>query len=186
MRQRPAVHQHIQGELRIMDEAITYRTATVEDALTICELGQVLNAVHHAARPDIYAAATQDFSRDLSHWMSFFEKPGQVVFIAKVGHQAAGFITASLSASSGPLMQPLNVVRIGSVCVAEQFWGKGVGRRLIQLVKNWAIENDAQDLRLSVWPFNARAARMYTEFAVGRIRSTEQNVTHWSERTHAG
>lgn len=147
-----------------MDEAITYRAATVEDALSICELGQLLNAVHHAARPDIYAAATQDFSRDLPHWSGLFEKPGQVVFIANVGHQVAAFITASLSASSGPLMQSLNVVRIGSVCVAEQFWGKGIGRRLIQLVKNWAIENDAQDLRLSVWPFNARAARMYTEF----------------------
>lgn len=54
-----------------MDTAITYRTATVEDALTICELGQLLNAIHHAARPDIYTAATQDFSRDLPHWMSF-------------------------------------------------------------------------------------------------------------------
>lgn len=56
-----------------MDQAITYRTATVEDALTICELGQLLNAIHHAVRPDIYTAATQDFSRDLPHWMSFRE-----------------------------------------------------------------------------------------------------------------
>ncbi|MGF6558692.1 ribosomal protein S18 acetylase RimI-like enzyme [Pseudomonas sp. S30_BP2TU TE3576] len=146
-----------------MDEVITYRTATVEDALTICELGQLLNAVHHAARPDIYAAATQDFSRDLPHWMSFFEKPGQVVFIANVGHQVAAFISASLSISSGPLMQPLAIVRIGSVCVAEHFWGKGIGRNLVQLVQNWAIENNAQDIRLSVWTFNARATRMYTE-----------------------
>lgn len=68
-----------------MDEAITYRTATVEDALSMCEFGQLLNAVHHAARPDIYAARAK---------------------------------------------------------------------------------NDAQDLRLSVWPFNAHAARMYTEFGV--------------------
>jgi hypothetical protein len=40
-----------------MDEAISYRTATVEDALSMCALGQLLNAVHHAVRPDIYAAA---------------------------------------------------------------------------------------------------------------------------------
>ncbi|RON16805.1 GNAT family N-acetyltransferase [Pseudomonas frederiksbergensis] len=147
-----------------MDEAIIYRTATVEDALRMCELGQLLNDVHHAARPDIYAPATQNFSRDLPHWSALFEKQGHVVFIADVGLQAAAFITASLSSSSGPLMQPLKVVRIGSVCVAEQFWGKGIGRSLIQLVKNWATTNDAQDLRLTVWPFNSRAARMYTEF----------------------
>ncbi|AZD60653.1 GNAT family N-acetyltransferase [Pseudomonas chlororaphis subsp. aurantiaca] len=146
-----------------MDETITYRTATVEDALTICELGQLLNAIHHAARPDIYTAATQDFSRDLPHWMSFFEKPTQVVFIAHIGHQAAGFISASLSTSSGPLMQPLDFVRIGSVCVDEQFWGNGIGRTLVRLVQDWAIEHNAKDIRLSVWTFNARATRMYTE-----------------------
>ncbi|MBK5529179.1 GNAT family N-acetyltransferase [Pseudomonas sp. TH06] len=147
-----------------MDETITYRPATAEDALTLCELGQLLNSVHHAARPDIYAAPTEDFSRDLPHWSGVFEKPNQVAFIAHVGDQPAAFITANLSASSGPLMQPQNVVRIGSVCVAERFSGKGIGRALIQLVKDWGIEHDAQDLRLTVWPFNERAARMYEEF----------------------
>ncbi|WP_025111572.1 GNAT family N-acetyltransferase [Pseudomonas sp. H1h] len=147
-----------------MDETITYRTATVEDALSMCELGQLLNEVHHTARPDIYAPATVEFSRDLPHWSGLFEKPGHVVFIASVDDQAVAFITASLSASSGPLMQSQNVVRIGSVCVAEPFSGKGIGRGLMALVKNWAVEQDAQDLRLTVWPFNSRAARMYAEF----------------------
>ncbi|POA42328.1 GNAT family N-acetyltransferase [Pseudomonas sp. MPR-ANC1] len=147
-----------------MDDSITYRLATAEDALTFCELGQLLNAVHHAARPDIYAAPTEDFSRDLPHWSGVFEKPNQVAFIAHVGDQPAAFITANLSASAGPLMQPQNVVRIGSVCVAERFSGKGIGRALMQRVKDWGIEHNAQDLRLTVWPFNERAARMYAEF----------------------
>jgi GNAT superfamily N-acetyltransferase len=147
-----------------MDKDITYRTATVEDALAMCELGQLLNSVHHAARPDIYAAATGDFARDLPHWSSVFEKPGQVVFLASVGNHVVAFITASVSASTGPLVQPQNVVRIGSVCVAEPFWGKGIGRALMHRVRHWAIEQDAQDLRLTVWPFNERAVRMYAEF----------------------
>ncbi len=147
-----------------MHASITYRLATPDDALKMCELGQLLNSVHHEARPDIYAAATADFSRDLPHWSGVFEKPGHVVFLASVADQAVAFITASLSASAGPLMQPQNVVRIGSVCVAEPFWGKGIGRALIQRVKDWAIEQDAQDLRLTVWSFNERAARLYAEF----------------------
>jgi GNAT superfamily N-acetyltransferase len=147
-----------------MDDTTQYRIATAEDALIVCELGQILNAVHHAARPDIYTATTEDFARDLPHWMNYFDKPGQVVFIAHVGQQPAGFIAASFSASNSPLMQPMNIVRIGSVCVAEAFWGKGIGRQLMERVKGWAIEHNAQELRLSVWPFNERAARMYAEF----------------------
>ncbi|KAB0568897.1 N-acetyltransferase [Pseudomonas palleroniana] len=146
-----------------MDSPITYRTATEDDLLTICELGQLLNAVHHAARPDIYASATLDVSRDRPHWLGFFERPGQVVFLAQVGGQAAGFITASLSSATGPLMQPLDFVRVGSVCVAETFWGKGIGRGLMQQVKAWAADRGAKDIRLMVWGFNTHAQRLYTE-----------------------
>ena len=81
-------------------EQITYRTATGDDALSMCELGQLLNDVHHTARPDIYAPPTADLSRDLPHWSGLFEKTGHVVFIAHVGDQPAAFITASLSAKT--------------------------------------------------------------------------------------
>jgi GNAT superfamily N-acetyltransferase len=162
-------------EIFIMEEVITYRIATADDAPVMSELGQLLNSVHHAARPDIYAAATEDFARDLPHWTGVFEKPGQIVFIASAGERPVAFITAILSASSGPLMQPQNVVRIGSVCVAQPFWGKGIGRALIQRVKDWAIEQNAQDLRLTVWPFNERAVRMYAEFGF-ETRALEMGV----------
>jgi ribosomal protein S18 acetylase RimI-like enzyme len=146
-----------------MDYSITYRKATVQDVPTICALGQLLNAIHHAARPEIYTPATSDYERDAPYWASFFERSGQVVFIAHADDEAAGFITASLSSGNGPLMQPLDFVRIGSVCVAEKFWGNGIGRELMLLVQNWAIDLGAKDIRLAVWAFNTRAVRLYEE-----------------------
>jgi ribosomal protein S18 acetylase RimI-like enzyme len=146
-----------------MDKSITCRPATAVDVPAICELGQLLNAIHHAARPEIYTAATRDFSRDASHWMSLFEGSGQIVFIAHVDGIAAGFITASLSSGSGPLMQPMRFVRIGSVCVAERFWGNGIGRTLVNLVQEWGIQQGAKDIRLAVWSFNVPAVRLYEE-----------------------
>lgn len=146
-----------------MDNVVRYRTADETDALTICELGQLLNKIHHAARPDIYTAATLDYQRDLPHWMNALVDPAHAVFIAHVGPQAAGFITASLSSGVGPLMQPLKFARIGSVCVAEQFWGNGIGRGLIQHVRDWAVDQGAEDIRLAVWTFNEQAIRLYAE-----------------------
>jgi ribosomal protein S18 acetylase RimI-like enzyme len=146
-----------------MDKSITCRHATAADVPAICELGQLLNAIHHAARPEIYTAATHDFTRDAPYWMSFFERTGQIVFIAHVDGIAAGFITASLSSGSGPLMQPIKFVRIGSVCVAERFWGNGIGRKLVNLVQQWGIQQGAQDIKLAVWTFNAAAIRLYKE-----------------------
>jgi ribosomal protein S18 acetylase RimI-like enzyme len=146
-----------------MGKSINCRQANISDVPAICELGQLLNTIHHAVRPDIYTAATQDFSRDAPHWMSFFEEPGQMVFIGHVDGVAAGFITASLSSGSGPLMKPIKFVRIGSVCVAERFWGKGIGRKLVNLVQEWGIQQGAKDIRLAVWTFNAPAVRLYEE-----------------------
>lgn len=146
-----------------MESQVSYRKATMDDVLDICKLGQLLNAIHHEARPDIYSAATTDYARDLPHLMRSFESPSHVVYIAHVDNRAAGFITASLASSSGPLMQPLDLVRIGSVCVAEAEWGKGIGRCLLQMAKDWAIQQGAKDIRLTVWAFNAQAIRLYTE-----------------------
>jgi ribosomal protein S18 acetylase RimI-like enzyme len=146
-----------------MDETISYRMASVDDVPTICELGQLLNSIHHAARPDIYTSATSDVDRDRPHWMNFFEHPGHVVFMAHAGQQAVGFIMASVSSASSPLLQPLKVARVGSVCVDEDLWGRGIGRGLVQQVRAWAMQQDAQDIRLTVWAFNTRAARLYEE-----------------------
>jgi GNAT superfamily N-acetyltransferase len=120
-----------------MDQVISYREATVEDVATICELGQLLNAIHHAERPDIYTAETLDYTRDASHWMSFLNNPEQVIFLAFIGGRAAGFVSAGMFSAGGPLMQPMAFARIGSVCVAKVFWGRGLGRGLIERVQGW-------------------------------------------------
>ena len=146
-----------------MDEVISYREATADDVATICELGQLLNAIHHAERPDIYAAETQDYLRDASHWMGSLTSPTQVIFLALVGDKPAGFVSAGVFTASGPLLQPMEFARIGSVCVAQIFWGKGLGRGLMAQVRNWALERGAQDIRLAVWGFNAHARRLYEE-----------------------
>ncbi|WP_455914891.1 N-acetyltransferase family protein [Pseudomonas syringae] len=146
-----------------MDEVISYREATVEDVAVICELGQLLNAIHHAERPDIYAAETLDYTRDAPHWMSFLNNPEQVIFLAFVGDRAAGFVSAGMFSAGGPLLQPMAFAHIGSVCVAQVYWGKGLGRGLIEHVQGWAQQRGAKDIRLSVWGFNTHARRLYEE-----------------------
>ena len=146
-----------------MDDGISYRKATVEDVATISELGQLLNAIHHAERPDIYAAETQDHTRDAPHWKGFVDHPEQVIFLAFVGDHPAGFVSAGMFSAGGPLLQPMQFARIGSVCVAQVFWGNGLGRGLIGHVRDWALERGAQDIRLSVWGFNTHARRLYEE-----------------------
>jgi ribosomal protein S18 acetylase RimI-like enzyme len=146
-----------------MAEPISYRRASADDILTVCELGQILNAVHHQARPDIYTNSTVEFARDKSHWLSSLQGEDRAVFLAEHSGNAVGFVTVQVTRPTSPLLQPLIVGRIGSVAVSERLRGRGVGSALMKLAQEWAIENGANDMRLTVWAFNEQAVDLYRE-----------------------
>jgi ribosomal protein S18 acetylase RimI-like enzyme len=155
-----------------MTDPIKYRRATAEDILTICELGQILNAVHHEARPDIYSAATTDVARDKAHWLPSLQEEDRATFLAEEGETAVGFVTAQIARPTSSLLQPLVVGRIGSIGVIERMRGRGVGRSLMNLAQEWARENGAADMRLTVWQFNRSAVDLYEELGY-EIRAFE-------------
>lgn len=146
-----------------MTEPISYRRATIDDILTVCELGQILNMVHHSARPDIYANATAEFARDKSHWLASLTGEDRAMFLAEHGGTAIGFITVQVMRPTSPLLQPSIFGRIGSIAVLEQLRGHGVGRALMRLAEEWARKNGAGDMRLTVWAFNEQAVGLYQE-----------------------
>ncbi|CAD6542802.1 Mycothiol acetyltransferase [Paraburkholderia kirstenboschensis] len=146
-----------------MTEPISYRRANADDVLTVCKLGQILNAVHHRARPDIYANATPEFARDETHWISSLRGEDRAVFLAEQDSTAVGFITVQVMQPTSPLLQPMTVGRIGSVAVSERLRGRGVGSTLMKLAEQWARENGANDVRLTVWAFNEQAVGLYRE-----------------------
>lgn len=166
-----------------MTEPISYRRANIDDILTVCELGQILNAVHHQARPDIYADATAEIARDKPHWLSSLEGDDRAAFLAEHGGTAVGFITVQLVQPVSPLLQPSIVGRIGSIAVLERVRGRGVGSALMRLAEEWAREKGANDIRLTVWAFNENAVHLYQElgyeiraFEMGKKVSADGNM----------
>jgi len=146
-----------------MDQVISYREATTEDVATICELGQLLNAIHHAERPDIYAAETRDYTRDAPHWSGFLNNPEQVIFLAFVGDRAAGFVSAGMFSAGGALLQPMAFARIGSGGGGQTFWGERLGRGVVQPGRGWGRGRGGQGNRRAGWGFNTHARRLYEE-----------------------
>ena len=162
-----------------MMNLVRYRLATPADILTLCELGQELNSLHHQMRPDIYVAATSDFKRDAAHWLPSLESDNQAAYIAEEGATAVGFVTMHLSHPTSPLLQPQCVCRIGSICVVQEQRGRGIGPALMRLAESWAAGRGANDVRLTVWAFNDVAIALYKElgyevraFDMGKRQST--------------
>ena len=142
--------------------ALVLREATAEDLPAICVLGQEVNLLHHEAWPQVFAPPSEP-GRDAAHWQQSIAKPDAAAFVAEQSGQVIAFITVSLVAESNPLLQPMLVARVGSVCVSAQFRRGGIGRSLMARVEQWAHERGASDIRLNVWAFNAEALRFYEE-----------------------
>jgi ribosomal protein S18 acetylase RimI-like enzyme len=142
---------------------ITYREATSNDLLAICVLGQEINAIHHAAFPDVFAPSG-DPRRDEELWRQMIGVPDAITFIAETEEGVIGFANvAFVEKDVNPLVQPVSFARVGSVGVAEGHRGRGVGTELMRRVEAWAAAKGAKRVSLNVWAFNERAVQLYME-----------------------
>lgn len=139
-----------------------FREALAEDLPAICELGEVVNRLHHDAWPQVFVGPG-DPQRHRAHWQSSVGTERATTFVCERQSRVVGFVTVHLAQDPSSLLQPLPYARIGSISVAPDHWGQGVGRGLMQAAEAWARQRGVTDLRLHVWDFNQRALRLYAE-----------------------
>ena len=142
---------------------VTYREATRSDLRPICILGQEVNAIHHAAWPEIFAPSGEP-DRDDQLWLKTIGQTDATTFVAEVAGAIVGFVNISfIEKESHPLLQPLPVAKVGSVGVASAHRSQGIGRELMRRAESWAYAKGARHVLLNVWSFNARAIKLYEE-----------------------
>jgi len=140
--------------------AFVCRRAVVEDLPAICALGQVVNALHHDAWPEIFAAPS-DPVRDEPHWRASLDNPQGAAFVALADEALIGFVTAAYHDENNPLMQAARIVRVYTLCVDPGWRRRGVGRALMGEAERWAGDAGAAEIRLNVWAFNRTARDVY-------------------------
>lgn len=141
---------------------VLYREATPQDLPSICALGNAVNAIHHEAFPQVFAAVDEPH-RDAAHWASSIAQESATTFVAQESEQVVGFVSVRIINETHLMMQALRYGSIGSICVAQRKRDQGIGRALMQCAQDWVIERGGQELRLHVWAFNARAVQLYEE-----------------------
>lgn len=152
-------------------QAITYRRAAGDDLHAICVLGQVVNAMHHAAWPDLFAGAA-DPARDASHWRASIDGERSAAFVAVAGDDLAGFVTVAWVDETSSLLLPVRLARVNTLCVDPTRQRRGIGRALMARAEQWATQAGALEVRLSVWSFNRHARDLYAALGYDERSST--------------
>jgi ribosomal protein S18 acetylase RimI-like enzyme len=145
------------------------RRATIADLPAICDLAQDLNALHHAAWPNLFAAPAQP-SIDIAHWRQSIDGKDQAAFVALEEGATVAFLSMTVATDRHSLLQTVRFARVNSVCVAPALRGRGIGHALMAAAEEWGRKQGAADMRLVVWSFNQDAIRLYEELGYA-IRS---------------
>ena len=150
-----------------MPNKLIYRRATPADLISICQLGNEVNQLHHEHFPQLFSAVNE-LDRDAAHWHSAITDGA--CFVAELAQESSivGFISAQTGKETASMLQPQSFCRIATVGVNAAYRGLGIGTQLMKEVEQWATAQHCTEIRLNVFEFNQQAIALYQElgFAV--------------------
>jgi GNAT superfamily N-acetyltransferase len=92
------------------------------------------------------------------------DDPDTAVLVAEYQSQIVGaIVTIVRDTMPIPILTPRRFATIDIVVVRHDMQGKGIGRALMSRAEQWARGRGASDIELSVYFFNQKAVRFYTE-----------------------
>ncbi len=141
---------------------LTLRAATAEDRDAYFALFAEVQALHVAARPDLFRPALND-ERFAAHFADALAQPHKQIVIAWLGDEAVGAIhweSTRLDASDLYLIDR-PILWIETLVVRAGLRRKGIARALVDLARKVAAEQGIEDIALEVWAFNEDAARCF-------------------------
>lgn len=134
-----------------MTASITIRHARQEDMEALCALLKLLFSIE------------EDFSFDAEKQCRglnlMLGQKGRVVLVAEVDGIVVGMCSGQLNISTA---EGAPSVLLEDVAVLEAWRGRGVGRKLVEAVKEWAKENGALRMQLLADADNGSALGFYS------------------------
>ncbi len=150
-----------------MGAEFTIRPGRREDAATAARLW-MQSAEEHKAHDQVYETAP-DAEKTMRRFLADVANNGySFLFVAVAGERMVGFISGELRQGS-PTFLPKTWASVDDVFVEHEYRNRGMGRALLQSVKNWAQERGADGISLQVAAANARGRKFYEDLGFREI-----------------
>src|SRR5688572_11448534 len=99
--------------------------------------------------------------------------PGIEVVVAELNDKIIGSGYARIEKSK-PYLKHQNHAYLGFMYVLPEYRGKGINRKIIENLKNWAYLQNVKELRLEVYYNNISAIKAYEKIEIGRASCRER------------
>lgn len=141
---------------------IQIQTAEAYQIDEIAGLWCKLMAIHRNFDEHFFSS-TDDFIANYKDELEYsLNDPTQNVFVALSEGTIVGYVTASINFPSS-YYNTGNVCTIGDIMVLEEFQNNGIGDKLVDEVKKWAVSRDIKTIQLNVFSKNQKALAFFNK-----------------------
>ena len=133
------------------------REAPLDELPRIAHLKKQIHDLHVAGRPDLFIPIA-----DMDAFTAHAAAQNCALLIAECGGEVAGYVLIRyVDRPANPYMNARSFVHVEEFCVDEDHQRMGIGKRLMEALKQLAREKGYLRIELDVWSFNEGAKRFY-------------------------
>ena len=138
---------------------VIVRRAGRDDATEIARLALEVQAVHVAARPDIFKPGGGETASEIAERI---DAAGERYWVALIDEHTVGYAYARVIDEPDTRWKyAMRTVLLDQMGVDARHRSRGIGERLWRAVHDGAVADGATRVVLSVWSFNPDARRFY-------------------------
>ncbi len=133
------------------------RKATADDIKQTAEIYKELHEHHIQIRPDFYRSPDTDFYRNqLAEQLDY-------VFVIEDGGVIQGYAILFVDLRDDCIHIARKRCYVDQFAVKKEFRRQGIGSKLMQFIREYALENDCTAIELGVWYENYDAVDFYSK-----------------------
>lgn len=139
------------------------REANLDDKDQIAILFSDENDYHYNLQPEVFNNLSESEILPENWLEDILKNDAQFFFVAELETQLVGLIYFTIHQDpDDPLYKQKNWIYIDEMTVLKAHRGKGIGKELLGIVKNFAKQTKAEAIRLDVWENNKDAIDFYS------------------------
>jgi len=140
---------------------IDVRLARAADAEAIVSLSAEVQALHAHALPELFKPV-ESLSFVASEVRDLLKVPDQIIFVATQNGNVVGYVSAQVQRrAETPFRRPNVALYVQFMGVRSEMRRRGIGRALVNAIREAASSREIESVLLDVWAFNSEARAFY-------------------------
>jgi ribosomal protein S18 acetylase RimI-like enzyme len=137
------------------------REAAASDFDGLCTLFDEVDSLHQVNLPHLFQKPPGPV-RDRGYVRGLIADEGVGLLVAQVDGELAGLVCVMIREPPDvPLFVPRRYAVVDNLVVTTPLRRRGIGRALMDRAQQWAAEQGADSVELTVWAFNEEALAFY-------------------------